>query len=340
MSLTICNDRHIGAIRTGGTTPSAAYQLRLDLLSEFEEELYAVNNDLMLLGDLCDSADINKADLLRLYQILDDWLVRTGRSLFAVAGNHDVPRRSDQLSSFQLLIKLLQGEGQYAGTVHYISEGTLTPYGYVIGHVLNQDLFDLELSKVPECDYLYLHCNYNNKFAVEADHSLNLSQEQAEALPVKHIVLAHEHQQRTELKGKVIVIGNQRPSSISDALNNDTKRCMTIKDTGHEFIETWKAEGDYIELPWQDLKDTGARFVRAVGSATADEAAQVVTAIARFRAQSAALIVGNAVKVEGVNDTEDLALSHEQIQTFDVQTALFALLSPEEVTKLRKLQEM
>ncbi len=334
MSLTTLNDRHTGAVRSAGTTPATAYQLRLDLLSELEEELYAIATDLMLLGDLCDGADISKADLLRLYFILNDWLIRTGKSLWAVPGNHDLAKRSDQLSSFQLLIKLLQGEGQYAGTVHYIETGTMTPYGYVIPHVTNQDVFNLELSKVPACDYLFVHCNYDNKFAVEADHSLNMSREQAEALPVKHIVFAHEHQQRTELKGKVIVIGNQRPSSVSDCLNNSTKRCMVVHDDGtHEFVETWEAEGDFSEQDWRDLKDEG-RFIRVVGTATSAEAAQVVTAISRFRATAKALVITNAVKVEGVDDAAVLELSHEEITSFNVHAELRKLLTEDENKKI------
>ncbi len=334
MSLAIINDRHLGAVRSAGTTASTAYQLRLDLLEEFEEDLYSINSDLMILGDLFDGPNVSKADLLRTYRVLDDWLIRTGKSLWLIAGNHDLSKVSSELSSFGLLGGLLAAEGAYAGTVHYITEGTMTPYGYVISHVTNQDIFNLELEKVPACDYLFLHANYDNKFAVESDHSLNMSREQAEAAPVKHIVFAHEHQARTELKGKVVVIGNQRPSSIADCLGNKTKsRLQVDPEFGMERVGTWQAEGDFSEQDWRDLKDEG-RFIRVVGTANSAEAAQVVTAISRFRATAKALVITNAVKVEGLDDAAVLELSHEEITSFNVHAALRELLTDDENKKI------
>lgn len=342
MSLTILNDLHIGAVRSAGTTPATAYQLRQDLLTQFEETLYIIDTDLMLLGDLFDSHDISKQDLLRTYRIFDDWLVRTGKSLWLVNGNHDLAKSSQNFSSFQFLAKLLSeaGEGTYAGNVvHVENEGCMTPYGYVIPHVANQDLFNLELSKVPECRYLFVHANYDNHFAVESDHSLNMSREQAEAVPANHIVFAHEHNQREELKGKVIVIGNQFPSSVADCLHSDTKRMMHIDLNGFKFFETWSAEKDFAEIDWRDLADTGARFIRVTGSASAAEAAQVVTAIAKFRSVSTALVITNAVTVEGQDSTEEINLTHEQISNFNIMEALLKLFTPEEVTKIKQVME-
>lgn len=340
MSLTVLNDWHLGAVRTGGTTPATAYQLRLDLLQQFEDTLYGIDTDLMILGDLFDGPDISKADLLRAYQILNAWLERTERDLWLVNGNHDLSKNSTNYSSFQFLAALLSTEGAYAGSVHHITEGTMTPYGYVIPHVPNQDLFNLEMSKVPECDYLFVHCNYDNGFAAESDHSLNLSREQAEALPVEHIVFGHEHQGRTELGGKVVIVGNQFPSSVSDCLGNVCKYKLDIEaDGSYSLRPSWQAEGDYAELDWRELTDTGARFIRAVGQASAAEANQAVNAISRFRATSSALVITNAVKIAGVNDAEAFALTHEQVTSFNVREALREFLTDEENQKIDKLKE-
>lgn len=343
--ITILNDWHIGANRTGGTTPATAYQLRQDLLTQFEETLYGIDSDLMILGDLFDTPDISKADLLRTYQVLDDWMVQKGKNLVLVNGNHDLSKNSTNFSSFEFLAKLLDAEGAYAGTVtHVAGAGQMTPYGYVVPHVTNQDLFDIELSKVPECDFLFVHCNYDNEFAVESDHSLNLSRVQAETLPVKHIIFAHEHQAKSALRGKVIIIGNQVPSSVSDCLGNERK-CLielTFDDDGFctaRELPTWRAEGDFAEQDWRELADTGARFIRATGAATAAEAASVVQAISRFRQQAKALVITNAVKVEGVNDAADLALSHEEITAFNVREALAELLTPEENKRIAELEK-
>jgi hypothetical protein len=332
------SDWHLGVIRSAGTRPDTAYQLRQDLLREFEEMLYNIvtDGDLILNGDLFDGPAISMADLAQTFAVLSDWLVRTGKKLWLPNGNHDLSKNSTNFSSYQFLAKLLSD--QFPDQVTHIVEGTDIGNGcYVLPHVTNQDILEIELKKVPACDYLFVHANFANVFAQEADHSLSISEDQIRALPAKIVVFSHEHIGRIEMRGRVVIVGNARPSSISDCLGNTSKRMVRITDAGLEFIETWKADGDYIEMPWNELQETGARFVRAVGTATADQAAAVVTAIARFRAQSPALIVGNAVKVEGVNNAEELALSVEQITSFNVRAALAELLTPEENAKLEAL---
>ncbi len=344
MTLHVLNDWHIGCVRSAGTTPATAYQLRLDLLQQFEEILYKIDTDLMILGDLFDGPDISKFDLLRTYQILDDWLGRTGKSLWLVNGNHDLSKRSDNFSSFQLLAALLSAEGAYAGTVTHITEGTMTPHGYVIPHVGNQDIMDVELSKVPDCDHLFVHCNWDNGFAVDSDHSLNLSKEQAKALPVKHIFFAHVHQATTALAGKVVVIGNQAPSSVSDCLNNEIKSMLLIHGPGEfQDVGTWQAQGDFREVDWKEISGLGGtlpeRFIRVTGQATAAEADRLVTTLARFRKESAALVITNAVKIEGVDDAAVLSLSHEEITSFNVREALAEFMGPEDWARIEALEK-
>lgn len=342
MSLTVINDLHLGCIRAGGTTPATAYQLRQDLLQQFGHLLSFAESDLLLNGDLFDGPAIPQADLLRTFQILSDWLTRTGKRLYGANGNHDLSKNSTVLSSFQLLMKLLI-EVHGPERVMHIETGTMIQPGvYVVPHVANQDLFDVELARVPACDFLFVHCNYDNHFAVESDHSLNMSREQAEAVPAKFIVFGHEHQARIELDGKVVVVGNQMPSSVSDCLNNDTKgHFVTLENehgVGYSLPQHWRAVDDFSEQDWRSLEDRG-RFIRVTGTATNAEAASVVQAIARFRQQAKALVVTNAVKVEGVNDQAELELSAEQITGFNVHEALTKLLTPGENEKINKLLE-
>ena len=343
MSLTVLNDWHIGAIRSGGTTPATAYQLRQDLLGQFQHTLDGIATDLLLNGDLFDGPDIPKADLLRTYQLLWNWLEHNPTAhLYLSNGNHDLSKNSTVLSSFQLLAKLLISA--FEARVTHIEAGQPICDGeaYVIPHVANQALFDVELARVPACDYLFVHANYNNGFAVESDHSLNVSEDQAHAAPVKFIVFGHEHQARIELGGKVVIVGNQVPSSVADCLGNATKghfyTMASDQGVGYNLPQHWHAEGDFSEQDWRDLKDTG-RFIRVTGTATAEEGAKVVQVISRFRQQAKALVITNAVKIEGVNDQEALALTHEQITGFDVHEALAKLLTPEENAKINALLE-
>jgi len=333
-NLTILNDVHIGAQRSAGTTPTTAWQLRQYLLEEFEK-LVNCAGSLVILGDLFDTGHVPMADLLRTWEILRRHC-SSGAPLYLVQGNHDLEKTLTTLSSFQFLCKLLQAEFP---TVTIVDSPQPTHNGstYIVPHLANQELFDLALQAVPKCDYLLLHCNYNNGFATESDHSLNLSLEQAAALPVKHIIFAHEHQARTALNGKVFVCGNQIPSSVADCLGNAAKYLTEIGPKGLTRVETWNRKGNYSEQDWQSLSDDGSKFIRVVGEASADEAAAVVSAISKFRSKSKALVITNAVQVEGTADGEQIQVSLEQVKSFDVLGALLECLDEREQGVVRKL---
>lgn len=333
MPLHVLNDLHLGAVRSAGTTPATAYQLRQDLLNGTREILEHINGDLLVNGDLFDGPDIPRADMLEAVRMFSAWLDRGEGDLFLANGNHDLDRNSTRLSSFQFFAQLLCG--LYPGRVVHIVEGTYLDQhdAYVLPHVANQDLANMELAKVPRCRALFVHMNYDNRFAVESDHSLNLSREQAEALPVEYVVFGHEHQARTELGGKVVIVGNQLSSSISDCLGPTDKYRLELAPNGLRFHQTWAAEGDFEEQDWRALEDRG-RFIRVTGTATAAEADKVVTALGRFRREARALVITNAVKIEGVEDGAELALSHEDVTTFNVMEALREYLGPEDAAEI------
>lgn len=337
MTLTVINDWHLGAHRSAGTTPATAYQLRQDLLAAGQNILENTTGDLLVNGDLFDGPDIPRADLLAAVKMFSDWVTRTERKLYLANGNHDLDKNSQRLSSFQFFAQLLVS--LHPTQVEHISAGTeiWEHDAYVIPHMPNQDLFDLELAKVRACRFLFLHCNYDNQFAVESDHSLNLSKAQAEELPAEYIVFGHEHQGRSALGGKVVIVGNQFPSSISDCLGGTDKEVLQIIDGKLCFSVCWQPDTDFAELDWRELEDTGARFIRVTGQATSSEAPAVVNAIARFRAKSEALVITNAVKIEGVNDSAQLELSHEQITAFNVREALREMLTDTENQKIDSL---
>jgi DNA repair exonuclease SbcCD nuclease subunit len=331
--LTILHDLHLGAIRAGGATPASAYALRKYLLQGFSDLLEQTDSDLMLLGDLLDSQQIPLSDMLEVYRLLNDWL-KAGHDLYLVAGNHDLSRNSATLSSFQFLCRLIKSN--YPGQVATLFEPQMTPYGYIIPHLANQDLFDSAVANVPPCDVLYLHCNYANEFAVNSDHSLNLSKEQAEAAPVQTIVIAHEHSARRKLRGKVVIPGNQLASSVSDCMEEKTKQYATVDQgvvTLHDCVQP-----NYKAVDWRNLAGTQADFIRVTGEATAVEASEVVTAISRFRQQSSAFVVTNAVDIAGDAESEKFAANLESVKSFDVLAALKALLTPEEVAILESLK--
>lgn len=329
--LTILNDVHIGSIRGTGTTPATQLSLRKYIINEFIRLL--PDTDLMVLGDLFDKENIPIVDVLHTYIALKDWL-KKGHKLYLVAGNHDLSKTSSTMSSFDFLCKILvEAEPNLVTPIH---SSQMTDYGYVIPHVANQDLFDLELMKVPRCKTLFLHCNYNNHFAVQLDQSLNLSEEQANATPVDRIIIAHEHHRR--IVGKILLPGNQIASSCADWASAGDKYYYSLSVDGELFEHKATIKStEYCEMPWNGIKDVSQKFVKIVGSADAGKVPAVITAISRFRQASQALVITNGVDVAHDDKVDEFELSLESIESFSIWEALKKVLTEDEVKLLESL---
>lgn len=331
--LTILNDLHIGAIRNAGTTPLTQLLLRQQLLFEFDALL--PESDLMILGDLFDTVNVPVVDVLATYFSLKTWITK-GYKLYLVAGNHDLSKSSDVLSSFDFLASLLVDNTPNQVTI-IKGAGQLTPWGYVIPHLANQDLFNHAVSLVPKCDYLFLHCNYDNYFATQADQSLNLSKEQAEACPATHIVIAHEHHHRQF--GKVTLPGCQLTSSIADWLSDSDKYYATIRDNDLQLVRCKEKSAYYTEMDWRLDRVPVQPFIRVVGQASTEEATKAVNAVGRIRKLSDAFVVSNAIKILSDDSVAEVfSQSLEDVTTFKVREALFKLLTPQEVAVIEGLK--
>lgn len=329
------HDLHLEALRSAGTTPRSALALRRFGMNRFKHILHNICEDLVIQGDLFDSHTVPISAVIEVMQLLTEWLNR-GHRLILMPGNHDLSTDSSKMSSFQALGKLLDGHPN----VTYLNGGgwvdeALGVYG--ISHVPNQDLFDMELAKVPKCRYLLVHCNYDNDFAKEADHSLNLSAEQLNTIPADVVYFAHEHYYREDRRGKVFIGGNQFPMSISDCLHKEMKCMHRLGAKGIERIETW-SESDYAELDWRSPEATDARFIRFIGTATQEEAPAMLDIVNRYRRASEAFIITSAVKIMSSDGTEELVLSStEDLKAFDVMAALKPMFEADEYAILESI---
>jgi metallophosphoesterase superfamily enzyme len=332
-SLCVINDTHIGAIRSGGTTPVTALALRQATLDSFRSLLArADGSDILINGDLFDTFMVPLTDLWEAVNISVEWARRNaGCTLFAARGNHDIAKNSTLMSSFDLYVKFMSTMlgSQF---VPILVPLELSEHdAYVVPHMANQDLFNEALKAVPKCKHLFVHANYDNKFAIEADHSLNVSPEQARELPVDHIIFGHEHQRRDELKGKVVIVGNQIPTSVADCLGNDAKYLLRVKADKLVHEAVWDADVDFLRVDWRALSSVAVegdpqRFIRVQGEASKEEATQVVAAIAKLRKASDAFVITNAVAIDGVKADDEVKLSLEAAKGFDVLSALYELL--------------
>ena len=326
-NLAVINDLHLGVQRSAGTTPLTAWNLRQSALKQAADLIDECRDcDLMILGDLLDSIAVPMSDWLATFQMLQDRCAHSPNHTYLVGGNHDYPKTDTTLSSFQLLCAVLTDLNP--GKVTTIHKPTMTPHGYVIPSLANQDLMDQALKGVPTCDVLYLHCNFDNKFAAQSDQSLNLSQEQAEACPAKHIVIAHEHQ--TRKIGKVWIPGNQIVTSVSDCLGSDAKRWTIVEAGQPRFEKLYDIQEVFEQMPWDALTESDKPFIRVGGQAAAVQASEVVSAISLYRRQSNALVITNAVKVLAEDGSQVFERSLESVKTFDVMAALKEFLKPEE----------
>lgn len=332
----LLHDIHIGVQRTAGTTPASAFAIRNYLLSAFEDCLYGIDEDLIILGDLFDGYDIPKYDLLKTYKIIDDWLTIKGQQLTLVVGNHDASNDSSKLSSFAFLAGLFESHPN----VQYVDKPvTLCNGMHIIPHLLNQDLLDEAIKSIPECKIVLFHANYDNFFARESDHSLNVSKEQAEAIPAELLYFAHMHNASTHLGGKVIVGGNQWPSSVSDCLDGNDKFMTRFDGTMRRMTQTWDSAKGYAEVDWRNPVKVESQFVRMVGHCPPESAADMANVVAKYRKDSDAFVVTNAVRVSDNEEAAELTLaSLEAVNAFDVMDAVKRLLTTEEISILENLK--
>lgn len=338
MTFTIINDVHLGVQRTGGTTPETQYLLRQAGFDELARLLDLSEGTVIFNGDLCDSYKLVPADILKAVSVLRSFADKGGK-LIGLPGNHCLSKNSNDLSAFELIFRLLVQLTPNATL--QMEPGQVAEGIYAIPHVANQDIFNLELEKVPEgTEVLLVHANYDNGFAVESDHSLNVSEEQARTCPAKRIIFGHEHQAAEHLEGKVVITGNQFPTSVADCLGNSTKRMVIIRDDfSLDFKQTWQAEGDFTEQPWDALEDVG-RFIRVVGTVPSEAMGDAITAIAKFRRTASALVITNALRTVDANKS---VVSFEEItqkmRAFDIWQQLAELFTPEEIVRLKSLEE-
>ena len=343
----ILNDLHIGANRKAGATPTSAAALKQYLQSEFSRLVSQCNGHLCILGDLFDSFSVDVGEVVKVYETLCDY-INEGNTLTMVCGNHDHSPRPGT-SSFHLLAHILKSRFPLdVNVVDYTNGLTEVETGiWAISHMPNQSLFDLEIEKAVannDIKMLLLHCNIENAFTEHSDHSLNLAGDLLDK--VLHagirVVCAHEHTGRILHGGRVHVIGNQLPSSVSDCVNemNDSKVYVEIIDfTVIEHLSCTLSTL-YTKLDWTNLEDVDAnlKFIRVGGFATAAEAPAALAAIAKLRQNHSAFVVTNAVQVEGLGTEMEVA-SLESVKSFNVLEALLEILSPEESKVVKELLE-
>jgi len=318
----IINDIHTDPARVGGTTEASREALQLYTIEQFNGLLEKCEDAsrLIILGDLFNKARVDNWVFLAVYTAITEFIANASDcdEVILVRGNHDSKSKERQnICSLEMLAELLP-----AARVTFVFD---KPYQfeddgkvhYVIPHMFNQEQFDAAVSAVTdEVDFLYLHSNVDNPFAV-GDHSINISKDQVKTLHDKGVtvICGHEHQRRRPFPN-VHVIGNQFPTSISDCKGNDEKFLLRIENGRIVKEQTWTAAGNYYDVPIELLAtvpDT-AQFVRAHGEVAKADFAKVIQEVDKFRRKSSAFVVSNAVSVV----VEGKVLQAEEVTNINV----------------------
>lgn len=114
-----------------------------------------------------------------------------------------------------------------------------------------------------------------------------------------------------------------------------------VNGTDYELVRTWDHLDAYAEVDWRNLNDINGSdydFIRVIGDAKAEEAAEVISAISKFRQRWEGYCVSNAVRVEGHEMVSDMAAtSIEDIKAFDVLDAILQELDEKEASVVKEL---
>ncbi len=330
MNVRVTTDYHVAVKRVGGTTPESQVRLRQYIRDAIQAQLD--DTDHLIAGDLFSDFTVDTSELVEAYRIFSTWLAASGRKLALVRGNHDFSVRGTAVSSFDLLGMILTDK--FPKQVTIASEVTEWKQFILVPHLPNNDILNTEISKL-SCvtdKVIVFHANVDNFFATETQHSLNVTIEQVEDLVSRNnlVIFGHEHQYRSLVNGRCLVLGNTVPSSIADCIGSPFKYSATVTGTDYELNPTWKAEDTYYEVDWRDMEvDMDCLFIRVTGEATANEAADVIKAVSQLRQRHDAFVITNAVKVEGVSS--DFATeSIESLKAFDVVGAIMEELNEQE----------
>ena len=332
MRTKITTDWHLSVRRMAGTTPESQGGLREYLRASLANQLD--DTDHLIAGDLLHDFTIDTAEMMEIYSIFATWLYRYDRKLALLRGNHDYSMRGAQASSFDLLGLILKE--RFPNQVTVADEVTEWKQFVLVPHLPNNDELDLAVSKLSGVTnkVVVFHANVDNFHAADSQHSLNLSMEQIEDLVSRGnlVLCGHEHQYRSLVGGKCVVLGNTAPSSVADCIGSPKKYAWVIDDNGLSKIETWSADEHFLRVDWRDLDNVGDYdFIRVEGTAKAEEAALVVDAIAKFRGKHTAYVISNAVQIDGQEGLEEAAqVTFDNVKGFDVMSALLAELEPEE----------
>lgn len=311
----IISDTHFGLTRKTGVTAESLVQYENDKIYDLAL-LMAQHEDkeVIIAGDLFDS---NRVALHVVLQVATALLAHP-KKVWVIAGNHDLSKNTLKMSSLTFMAEWLK---MHSTNVEVVFEPTIifdqswkNNGLMLVPHMSNQTLFD-EVIEATETDALITHCNYENNFAVEKDHSLNLTKAQAKKF--KMVISGHEHNARTI--SNVHMIGSFTPCNVGEAAVQ--KQSNILNPATLLLAPMITGLHGYEEIHWKNLNGPVlVGFLKIVGEATAAEAPTVLSKIAALRkaSPSSCYMIQNAVTVESIELGDLEGASFESVDTMEL----------------------
>ncbi len=179
-----------------------------------------------------------------------------------LGGNHDVVNIEGRSCSLEVLRKLASINivmPPAPGRTYFKCELFGDVAVWAVPHHARQEEFVVALEEaMNDADkrrerrkLLLLHCNYDLQIG-QGENDLNLTQSMTALLSqtFDFIILGHDHRPRTELGGKVVILGNTHPTSFSDL---GEKRVWFYESDLNEFGWEVNAEDSSHAIPATQL---------------------------------------------------------------------------------------
>ena len=307
MKLTLFTDPHLGAVRSAHSTVASRSRLADRLFEQAHGIVTAHPASCICLGDLYDTYSN------------DEKTIKQGMGIMALcrivlAGNHDVVSRSDKLGSLELADHLGMhgiainpyGEASVFSEVFGDTEFVLLP------HVADQEMFVttlktlLESGRSAKHKVLLLHCNVANDMVAGSDGALNLDLDLARQLlsNFDYIFVGHEHDPKTYLDGRVVVLGNTLPLTFGEISDRFIYHFDTITGTFTKE-KIWDKATRYVSLTADEvIAEEGvcsyhADFIDVTGTVGVDKLAPLARAfVTLWKVNPYILMIRNAVEVQ------------------------------------------
>jgi DNA repair exonuclease SbcCD nuclease subunit len=339
--IVIMSDPHLGTNRGANTTVASRQKLKQVLFSHLYSELDLYEGrhiTKVIAGDLFDKDTNDEAAILQGLQILRKCDV-------ILAGNHDLPNRSNKVSTVQLLDELSGCDGTVVippvggvrieqGAAKCSTNITLIP------HHATQQLFDEAIQVAlnnPIKGLVITHCNFDSDRATHDDASLNMTREQAQSLldaGYEYILNGHEHAHSTHLGGRFVNLGNTHPTSMGDISD---KYLWTYTHGKLEKHLIWDAHMGYAEIEisgepaeWP-TPNIHSEFVDLVGTIAPEHGPELAEYVTRWFDCESRLMVRNRVGY-----TTDILVSEasEGGKIHDLEAQISADLSGSDIGEL------